>query len=408
MKAGTTARATAAVAALAALLAGCGGTADEPADAAPEPTEEATPHGYVPGAEETAEAQSRLLLADAETGETVVFDLTTEEITEVGRAPEPTGLRGDGRFGYLTTGDGTTHVLDSGAWTVDHGDHVHYYRTEPAALGTVAAAEVRAAHADSGRAALSLADGTVRLLDREELAAGTLSDPEVLSGDGALGAAVPYEEHLLVPGAEAPDTVSVWDADGQPVATVDASCPEPGGAAVTRRGAVFSCADGALLVTAEGDTFSGEKIAYPAGVPAADVAREFTLRPGGDTLTAPAGEAGVLALNLADRAWTLVATGPVVAANAVGDGVTLLTLTADGTLRAHDLTDGQLLASTELLAEPPAEGSAPPVIEIDTSRAYVNDPAAGVVHEVDYQDELRLARTLTPGITPDLMVETGR
>jgi hypothetical protein len=96
----------------------------------------------------------------------------------------------------------------------------------------------------------------------------------------------------------------------------------------------------------------------------------------------------------------------------------VLTLGADGTLRSWDAGTGEETAATALLAEPPPgdggdgrDGAEPrpgPVIELDASRAYVNDPAAGVVHEIDYHDALRVARTFTLDITPDLMVETGR
>jgi hypothetical protein len=48
------------------------------------------------------------------------------------------------------------------------------------------------------------------------------------------------------------------------------------------------------------------------------------------------------------------------------------------------------------------------VIEIDATRAYVNDATAGVIHEIDYNDNLRVARTFTLDSTPTFMVETGR
>ncbi len=42
----------------------------------------------------------------------------------------------DGRYLFADTGDGV-EVVDSGVWTWDHVDHFHYYRAEPALLGTV-------------------------------------------------------------------------------------------------------------------------------------------------------------------------------------------------------------------------------------------------------------------------------
>ncbi|PBO17490.1 hypothetical protein CLM83_17810, partial [Streptomyces albidoflavus] len=47
-------------------------------------------------------------------------------------------------------------------------------------------------------------------------------------------------------------------------------------------------------------------------------------------------------------------------------------------------------------------------IEVDTGRAYVNDPGARKVYEIDYNDRLRPARTFPLSLTPTHMVETGR
>jgi hypothetical protein len=44
---------------------------------------------------------------------------------------------------------------------------------------------------------------------------------------------------------------------------------------------------------------------------------------------------------------------------------------------------------------------------VDTVRAYVNDPAGKAVHEIDYNDDLRLARSFKLPFAPAHMVETG-
>ncbi|MGK8508280.1 zinc ABC transporter permease AztB [Nocardia asiatica] len=59
-------------------MIGCGtGEPDSPA--------EPTPHGYVAGAEETGEAQPRLVVADNGTGAVRVIDLVTAEVADLGR-----------------------------------------------------------------------------------------------------------------------------------------------------------------------------------------------------------------------------------------------------------------------------------------------------------------------------------
>ncbi len=378
------------------------------------PTEDAAPaeapHGYVAGAEEAAEAQTRLVVNDTGAGVVRVLDLVTEEVVEVARVGGVESVTGDGRHAYLAAADGSVRVVDGGSWMVDHGDHVHYYRAAVRDVGSVpSAAAPVAVHGDQAVTALALADGTVRLLDRARLDDGVVAELATIPRTPHRGPAVPYGGHVLAsaaePGQELGLRVAVHDRAGAQVATIEEPCPQLEGAAVTRRGVVFGCADGALLVTEGEGGFRGEKIGYPRPVPETERARDFRHRPGSATLAATAGDAGVWALDLGRRTWTLHETGPVVAVNTAGAGTPLLTLTADGVLHALDPASGQELAQNPLLAAPVAAGT---TIEIDSSRAYVNDPAAGVIHEIDYGDALRVARTFDVDGVPSLILESGR
>jgi hypothetical protein len=379
-----------AVALLAVVAVGCSAPA-EPAEA---------PHGYVAGAEETAEAQPRLVVAGA--GVVRVVDLVTEEVYEVARVDGTGSLAGDGRHAYVGAADGTVRIVDSGSWIVDHGDHVHYYRAAVRDVGSVPGGTPVAVHGDQAVTALALADGTVRLLDRARLAEGAVAELATIPRSPHRGPAVPYEGHVLVSGEELGSAVAVHDRAGARVGMIEEPCLQPAGAAVTRRGAVIGCADGVLLVDG---AFRGEKIPYPRPVADAERAREFHHRPGSTTLTAAAGDAGVWALDVAERTWTLHETGPVVAVNTAGAGTPLLTLTADGVLHALDPASGRELARNALITAPVAAGAS---IEVDASRAYVNDPATGVIHEIDYGDVLRVARTFDLGGAVTEMVETGQ
>jgi len=385
--------ASAAVAATVA-VSGCG--------ASPAPLEPA-PHGYVAGAEETAEPGPRLVLADPATGAVRVLDLVSEEITDL---PDVTGARsiaGDGRYAYLATGDGI-RIVDAGSWIVDHGDHEHYYRAPIREVGSlprvITDPGAGAAHADAAVAAMPV-DGTTVIFDRTALDSGTVAE----TADPVPGIAVPYAGHLVL--ARPDGRVEVRAADGSLVASPDARCPEPRGSAPTRRGVVFGCADGALVVAEADGVFTGRTIDYPYPVPAAERATEFRHRPGATTLAARAGARGVWQLDIRAGAWTLVETGPVLATGTAGEGSWLLTVAADGVLRAYDPVRGTETARTRVL-DPvdPGNQAASPVVLVDASRAYVNDPAGGRVLEIDYAD-LRVARTFPVGITPALMVETG-
>ncbi|MET9092160.1 hypothetical protein ABZX72_08740 [Streptomyces cyaneofuscatus] len=401
-----------ALAAVILLTAGCGG-GDEAKSVSKKSTSSATPHGYVEGATEAAEQQSRLLLGDAGSGEARVLDLITGTVHDIARSPGATVLTTDGRFGYFYGPDGI-RVLDSGAWMVDHGDHVHYYRAKVQEAGDLPGGTGTSIRSDAGVTVATSADGKASVYRRADLEKGAPGTPSPLPGTFA-GAVVPYAEHLVTLTAEsgAPAKVAVLDRSGKRVAAPETECEEPRGDAVTRRGVVLGCADGALLVHEDDDgTFTAERIPYGEDVPKTERAVEFRHRPGSSTLTAPAGKDAVWVLDVGEGTWTRVKTGTVVAANTAGEGSPLVVLETDGALHGYDIPTGKETGATDpLLKELPeagAGGGAAPVIEVDRSRAYLNDPEGKRVYEIDYNDDLRVARTFDVDVRPSLMVETGR
>ncbi|MFD0473872.1 hypothetical protein ACFQ0B_40715 [Nonomuraea thailandensis] len=208
---------------------------------------EQVPHGYVEGAEETAEPQLRLVLSDGATDRAHVLDLLTGRTAEVpaaaARRPAerqrvrrpvtrragghdtgrraPAGVReivGNGRHAFLTTAPGALRVIDSGGWTVDHGDHVHYYRAATRDLGTIAGRPPYDVTGDAAITAVRSGDGTVMLFDRARMDEGELTETGRLTAD----AVVPYGERLLVARDGA---VQVRARTGEPGATVG-SCAD--------------------------------------------------------------------------------------------------------------------------------------------------------------------------------------
>ncbi|MFC4372585.1 zinc ABC transporter permease AztB [Nocardia halotolerans] len=382
----------ASVAALAAVpLVGCA-PAERPA-----PVEE-TPHGFVAGAEEMSETQTRLLVSDARTGEMRVIDLLTERVTELdGASPSRDAnamrLVEDGRFGFASAG-GQLRIVDSGGWTVDHDDHRHYYSAPIRQVGTVESdAGVVAAHGDKAVSAVVLDSGVTVVFDRAALGEGEVREQHRVDG-----IALPYAERLVV--ADDAGRVDVRDRDGTAGQALPETCPQPRGEAVTRRGVVFGCADGALVVAQRDGGFVSEKIAYPA----ADRVTAFTHRPGSATLTALAGRDGVWMLDIRKRTWQVFPIADAVAVNTAGEGSPLLVLTRDGVLHGIDPGTGAETSRLELPGGP-VEGD--PVIHVDPNRAYINDIRDRAVHEIAYNDNLRVARTFPVNIAPSLMVETG-
>ncbi|MFB6553449.1 hypothetical protein [Streptomyces sp. NPDC056405] len=397
---------------LALLATSCAGQDDNASAGKESSPASATAHGYVEGAQEAAEQQSRLLLNDPETGDTRVLDLITGKVHDVSPTSGTSGLTTDGRFGYLHTESGT-RVLDGGAWMVDHGDHVHYYRAAIRDAGRLPAGAGARIRSDAAVTAVTGEDGRAAVYRRAELEKGEAGSPRRLPGEPA-SAVVPYAEHLLtvMEDEDGSTKVVVLDREGKRVASPDAECEAPRGDAVTRRGVVFGCADGALLIREDDGGFAVERIPYGADVPAGERASHFSHRAGSDTLTAPAGDRAVWVLDVTERTWTRVRTGPVVSVNTAGEGSPLLVLQDDGALHGYDITTGKQLSRTKrLLTDVPdarADDTTGPAIEVDRSRAYLNDPAGSRVHEIDYNDNLRVARTLDLDMKPVLMVETGR
>ncbi|WP_420037546.1 hypothetical protein ACN2WE_39650 [Streptomyces sp. cg28] len=396
------------------LTAGCADQTSQngdPTSASETASPSVTPHGYVEGATEAAEQQSRLLLGDSATGETRLLDLITGRVHETGRTAGITALTTDGRFGYFHGAD-ATHVLDGGAWMVDHGDHVHYYRAKVQEVGELRGGTGTSVRSDAGATVVTGPDGKARVHARADLEKGMTGTPVRLPGTYA-AAVVPYAEHLiaLTEDGDGLAKVVVLDRSGQRVASPEAECEDPRGDALTRRGIVLGCADGALLVHEDDGTFTTEKIPYGEDVPQAERATQFRHRPGSSTLAAPAGDKAVWVLDVTERSWTRVETGPVIAANTAGEGAPLLVLESDGTLHGYDVGSGKETAVTDHLLKDvsaTSERTTAPVIEVDRSRAYLNDASGKRVYEIDYNDNLRVARTFDLDVRPSLMVETGR
>ena len=89
----------------------------------------------------------------------------------------------------------------------------------------------------------------------------------------------------------------------------------------------------------------------------------------------------------------------------------MVVIGANGAVQVYDGSSKEQIASTKplfvgSLADPAFAGNIH--LTVDAQRAYVNAPAEGVVHEIDYADDARIARTLELPTKPVHFVETGR
>ncbi|OCG74408.1 hypothetical protein [Microbacterium sediminis] len=383
-----------ALAALGVILAGCTAA---PAGAPPTPAgSEPAGHGAVEGAAEMSEAQSRLL-AIAGDGSVTMLDLLTEETRAVGTIGAPAAIASDGRYAFVTTEDGVD-IVDGGAWTWDHGDHFHYYRADPAVVGSIAGEGPVTVTTPPLSTATSTGlffagSGEAVVLDMESLGEGEIVERFRVDTGAAAGIVAPAGEFAIVATASA----IVYDETG---ARVDEfACAEPSGSIVTRVGTVIGCADGAVLVTADGDGVAAERIAYPAG---AERATAFAGRKNRPTVAGLTDGPAFLLLDTRERAWTEVAVDAplraVVAADDAAENV--VALDADGRVRVYG-PDGTERGRTD-----PLTASADATLTVDAQRAYLAAPDAGVVYEIDYADGARVARELA--LPHALAIEVGR
>ena len=373
---------TAAAAAL--LLAGC--AAAEPADAPAEDTPAASDHGAHAGAEETGEPQTAILSVSPG-GDAAVLDLLTGDESAIGSVGAPSALASDGRYAFVTTTDGVD-IVDGGAWSWDHGDHFHFYRGEPALEGSVPGegpvAVATPPLSTRGATGLFFSDGTAVALDMAALDEGEIAEWFRLDTGAASGVVAPAGNYAIV---AAGDTAVVYDDAGEKTGET-ADCADPSGAIATRVGTAIGCADGALLATTDAGPVEFERIPYPDDAPRA---QGFAGREGRPTVTGLSGESAFWLLDTRTRTWTRTEVDASLTDVAAADDAeaSVVALDSDGRVRVFG-DDGSERGATEPIAD---EGS---TLVVDAQRAYVSVPSSGTVYEIDYADDARIARELTP------------
>ncbi|UBQ02814.1 ABC transporter [Curtobacterium sp. TXMA1] len=385
---------TAAVAAGLALgLTACS-TEDTAGPSADGTTATAKPHGYVEGASEAQEPQVRLLAVSAD-GSTIVHDLIADETTELDDVEAPDHSTTDGRFLVTSTEDRTT-IIDGGAWTVDHGDHTHYYAAEPRVVGTIDGGGPVEVHSSETMTTITwLERGEGVVLDRAALGQGDVQETARVDATVLL----PFGE-LLVAGTGT--GVRVLDAVGQPTdgkpTDGAAACADPAGGIVTRAGAVVGCADGAVVVSEDGEPST---VALPEG---AERPTAFSARAGRPTVAGLAGDRGAWLLDSREGSWRLVETErPLRAVSAVDDeDEHVVGIDDQGRVVVLTASTGAV-ATTEPLLDPDEQ----PLLQLDAQRAYVADASGPQVHEVDFADGARVARSIDLTAAPVAFAEVG-
>ncbi|GAA3388626.1 hypothetical protein [Cryptosporangium minutisporangium] len=381
-------------------LSACGSPENTPRGA------DETPHGYVEGAQELPEPQSAIAYASRGSERLQLLDLTTQKEKDVELSLGAQRIAEDGRFVYVDDGDRRLEIVDSGVWTVDHTDHVHYYRAPARSVGVVSLdAAIDTITGSEAHTTIGTADGRITVLDRRKLQSGDVAELSTIDTRSSTPLAVPYADALLValgddPGRPA-NRIVAMDARGTPTGALDVPCAAPRGWAVLRGGAVIACETTVVRVKRQGDRLAATAVAAPeAPIPPDGLA----YRPRSNE-AAVADRTGIWSVNAAKATVRYVPAGDrrLVAAASPADGDTVLALDESGALTSYDVATGKALATASVLGSPSGAS-----LTLDINRAYVAEPEARVIREIDYRDGLRTARTFRASERPDLAVEVGR
>ncbi|ROP27095.1 zinc metallochaperone AztD [Pseudokineococcus lusitanus] len=403
-------------------LAACGdgGSSTASSSAAPS-TPAAEPTSDVA---EVATATPRLVVT-LEGGDLAVLDATTlEPVADV----EMDGyLRindaGDGRHVLVST-TGGFRVLDAGTWGEPHGDHSHYYTSDPVLTDVVHPAETPAhvvTHA--GRTAL-FDDGTggAVVVDSADVAEADPQARTVESGAAHHGVAVEMADGRLVHTVgteEERSTVVLLDAEGTELARTD-ECPGMHGEATAAdEAAVVGCEDGIVVV--RGDTLT--KIAAPdaygrignqaGSEESAVVLGDYKRDEGRDSATE--GPERTQTVSLTDTAagtLTLVDLPASYTFRSLGRGEDgeALVLGTDGALHVLDPAAASITRSVPVVEawEEPDDWQEPrPALRVHEGTAYVTEPATREVHAVDVVSGEVFATASLDGVPDEVVVVSG-
>ncbi|GAB2624859.1 zinc metallochaperone AztD [Pseudactinotalea suaedae] len=402
----------AAVALAAALpLAACAAPGQQDDEtAAPEPTDAATHE----------QAASTPRLAITYDGGVQVLDATTLELLEDIELPGFNRINpaGDERHLLVSTGSGF-QVLDLGAWGEPHGDHAHYYSTDPALLDLTYTAEIPGhAVVHHGRTAL-FDDGTgqVTILDSAAIAEAEPEIREHTTTSAHHGVAVELGDGTLLVTEGTDESRSgalALDAEGQKIAS-SAECPGVHGETVTDdEKVVLGCEDGALIYhdgaftkVASPDAFG--RIGNLRSAPGSDIVLgDYNANPDGGPLTQ------VALIDTTSGEISLVDLGAEYTFRSLGrdDEGHALVLTTDGDVHVIDPESGAVETSIPVIEgwEVPEDWQQPrPTLTMLAGSAYVTDPANQrllaldvATAEVWQETELDVVPNEIAGVTGDV------
>lgn len=365
-----------------------------------EATPSAHPHGWVEGATELAEPAVSLAVLDSSGSLTLLglADLHSAAASTL----DPAGpFATDSRFIAGSDADGRLHLIDSGVWTVDHGDHQHHYQAsirdlgelpDTLGIGPIGVDTSLSLSSSESATALRIAT-TAYLFDREDLGHGrvTLLDASPVD-DGSWAAPLADGWARIHEGK-----LRITAHDGSAIDSApDGECTNPTGGITTRAGAVFTCDGGVLVVHADAYTkqWTAQRIDMPDGTD--PTARPTALhgRPGRPQVAGLDPTGGAWYLNIAESTWThLDSDGPLQAVAALGDSKgRVVGVDANGRILVWETASN---SSPVTISEPIASTSLrPDDLHVTRDRAYVSAADRDNILEIAPADDARTARII--------------
>jgi ABC-type Zn uptake system ZnuABC Zn-binding protein ZnuA len=342
----------------------------------------------------------RLLVSDFETAPSKLIDVDNGKIIaryEVG-APTYPYTSPTGRFGVkIQTNANLITAVDSGILLEDHGDHMHPYKRD-ARLTDFRAEGRTPIHyvAQAGQIAIfNDGSGEAMLLTERNFES---AEAEMLTFKTARphhGVAVPLGDRIVL---SVPDTqnmdyalplgIEVRDMRNNVVASFADQCPGLHGEASSGAFTAFGCADRVLVLERNGDDFSVKSLRYapetPSGTRVGTVIghekQNFFIGNFGQTglvrIDPIAGTLTPITLPMRYSAFRLDAE----------TGEKIIVVTTDGSVHRIDAMTGRIEASIEAVTPFVFRTRVPrPGLATVRNLAYVTDPAAGEVVEIDLE-----------------------
>ena len=321
---------------------------------------------------------------------------------------------GDARHVFVSTEEGF-RLLDTGVEAEAHGDHEHYRATGDPAFGKTyeAAAPGHVTVSDDRTVLFGDGDGSIRVLDSADPTAvlETTSTPDPHHGVAVnLGGDLLHTEGTT----EGRSTVVLrHGVDGDEKASTD-DCPGVHGEATAADGrAVVGCEDGVVVVDRGTITKVSSPDAYgrignQAGSPASPVVLgDYKVDPDAELerperISLIDTETGKLRLVDLGTSYTFRSLGRGPAGEA-------LVLGTDGALHVIDPETGKVTDRIVVIDpwKEPLDWQRPrPTLEVDGDTAWVTEPSASTVHEVDLSAGRVIRSVELPGV-PNEIVSAG-